>query len=175
MNLKDCIPSIKLTRGKGNRYVGGCWMVAVSLYETGRWDDHPSCVCPIIRGLCILINDGLSSDKVRGEVIGHRLFDPIGTNGSTADMFTRKQMVIKAAREQINPNNLTINNFEDAMYFFGDKVDSRPYSRDAYIIDTLIPLLDQLVAVGNKTPIEPSYDEVMMLKALQLEPQGANV
>jgi len=71
---------IKLVAGKGSPEEGGCWMSALSQYSGESWSDHPDCVCPIIRKLCISINDILPNDESRGRTIGPRLFDVVGTN-----------------------------------------------------------------------------------------------
>jgi hypothetical protein len=76
---------LKLTEGQGSYGEGACWMSAIRYYETlgnqARWSDHPDCVCPIIRALCIRLNDSLTSDEERERVIGPHLFAPIGTAG----------------------------------------------------------------------------------------------
>jgi hypothetical protein len=41
--------------------------------------DHPDCVDPVIRHLCIAINDHLPSDAERDRVIGPHLYAPVGT------------------------------------------------------------------------------------------------
>jgi hypothetical protein len=41
--------------------------------------DHPDCVDPVIRQLCITINDHLPSDAERDRVIGPHLYAPVGT------------------------------------------------------------------------------------------------
>ena len=63
-------------------------MSAIRYYETGcdtaRWSDHPECVSPVVRSLCIALNDRLPSDAERERVIGPHLFTPLGTLGDLA-------------------------------------------------------------------------------------------
>ena len=75
---------VKLTDGVGSPEEGGCWMVAASYYETGEWYDQPACVCPVIRLLCIPLNDWMESDEERERIIGPHLFAPVGTAAGRA-------------------------------------------------------------------------------------------
>lgn len=90
---------MKLTLGQGSPTRGGCWMVAVQRYtENEGWHDHPECVDPSIRALCILINDWLP-DGDRERVIGPHLFAPVGTR--SADLSPRRlRRVVEFAIEQ---------------------------------------------------------------------------
>jgi hypothetical protein len=54
-------------------------MSALSYYAGESWSDHPECVDPVIRQLCIAINDLLPSDAERERVIGPHLYAPVGT------------------------------------------------------------------------------------------------
>lgn len=69
---------IRLVRGAGSPETGACWMSALSHYAGYRWSDQPECVDPIIRTLCVYVNDWLP-DEHRERVIGPHLFAPIGT------------------------------------------------------------------------------------------------
>ncbi len=74
---------MKLVRGAGAPGEGACWMSAVHQYQTElgpHWSDHPECVSPIIRELCIQLNDRCESDEEREGLIGPHLFTPVGTN-----------------------------------------------------------------------------------------------
>ena len=84
---------MKLTNGTGDRTTGGCWMVAAHWYVTNglTWSDQPECVSPVIRPLCIRLNDFLR-DGERERVIGPHLFTPVGTNTGTADDETRRYL-----------------------------------------------------------------------------------
>jgi hypothetical protein len=76
------LPTLRLSKGPGtHRNRRGCWMVALTYYQTdgARWHDMPSCVHPMIRGLCIHINDALHA-RYRGRVIGPYLLEPYGTS-----------------------------------------------------------------------------------------------
>jgi len=73
---------MKLSSGVGNREAPGSWMAAVSVYANETWSDHPSCVPPVIRRLCIKLNNMLPSDAERGRVIGPVLFLPVGADPS---------------------------------------------------------------------------------------------
>lgn len=70
---------IKLVAGAGSPGEGACWMSAIQYYSGGEWSDHPDCVCPLIRQMCICANDCLD-DESRGEIIGPHLLAPVGTN-----------------------------------------------------------------------------------------------
>jgi hypothetical protein len=52
------------------------------------WSDQPQCVSPLIRSLCISLNDSLN-DGDRERVIGPHLFAPVGTNTGLADEIKR--------------------------------------------------------------------------------------
>jgi len=70
---------IRLVSGAGSPTTGACWMSAASYYAGEKWSDHPACVDPVIRRLCIRVNDGLPSDAERERVIGPHLLVPLGT------------------------------------------------------------------------------------------------
>ena len=88
---------MKLTRGKGNPAEGGCWMAVADYYSRGSldWTDQPECVDPIVRRLCIRLNDMLD-DGEREKVIGPHLWAPIGTN-NLALLPERLKMVVRFA------------------------------------------------------------------------------
>lgn len=87
---------ISLTHGEGSPESGGCWMSSLSMYSGEQWGDHPPCVCPVLRHICIAINDALS-DEARGRIIGPRLLDPIGTAGDPEATELRRWILIDAA------------------------------------------------------------------------------
>ena len=98
---------IKLVSGIGSPDTGGCWMAAISVYSGDSWSDHPDCVCPIIRQLCISINDSISSDEARGRIIGPVLLLPVGT--ATDDKSVndaRRWHLIDAAVRRFAPHAL---------------------------------------------------------------------
>jgi len=98
MNPNDyCIPSIKLTASTGSPRKGGGWMAAITVYENSRWSDRPLCVDEPTRQLCMAISECLSTDAVRGEVIGPRLFDPVGTAGDPKATKERTVILVDAA------------------------------------------------------------------------------
>jgi len=70
---------IKLVHGIGDPETGGCWMSAISVYSGSGWSDQPDCVDTVIRNLCVIANDNLLNDKLRGEVILPHLLEPVGT------------------------------------------------------------------------------------------------
>ena len=84
---------MKLTNGIGNPREGGCWMVVASMYSENRWTDHPKCVDPLIRCMCILLNDSISSDERREELIGPHLWAPIGTRQRNLEAKRRNYLV----------------------------------------------------------------------------------
>ena len=77
---------MKLVKGKGAPGVGACYMSAINYYVTNgeTWSDQPECVSPVIRSLCIQLNDMCESDEERERLIGPHLFDPVGTAGDEA-------------------------------------------------------------------------------------------
>lgn len=90
---------MKLIKGAGS--LGrreGCWMSAVSVYTEEGWSDHPQCVDPLIRTLCIKLNDGLSSDAVRERVIFPHLFAPVGTADKSLVDQRRSLVVVATVR-----------------------------------------------------------------------------
>ncbi|HSG61654.1 MAG TPA: hypothetical protein VLA24_09495 [Pseudomonadales bacterium] len=230
---------IKLVLGQGDPKTGGCWMTAVSAYAGLEWNDHPECVCCVIRGVCIgCINDVLGSDVSRGDVIGPRLFDPIGTRGDIEITKQRylilanwaKNVFLPYACRMLNNDNLaerfealheiTFDNMLEvikmlprfdasdpplnvemqshiwmgfanglcrvAMYSLHDRctfeyilADAATYiagtvyalvthmdwnaeQREQFVLKYTIPLFDELIAVGNKTPIELSPNAVAL-------------
>ena len=191
-----CIPSIKLTSGLGSPETGGCWMTAISVYEESSWSDQPECVDKPIRQLCIKINDLLSSDKVRGEIIGPRLFDPIGTSGNPEFTKKRIEILVDAAVNIWEPmaNRYAAGYFVHAAATAAAgayAADAAAYAavdagaagavdvavacaaagaaaKDKFVIEHILPVLDEMLAVGNRTIIEPSFDERKMKMALQL-------
>lgn len=74
---------LKLVKGTGSPTTGACWMSALSYYAGYEWSDHPECVDPVIRQLCITLNDALP-DETREAVIGPHMMAPIGTNRGSA-------------------------------------------------------------------------------------------
>ena len=76
---------MKLVSGSGSETTGACWMSAINWYvKSGSkgftWSDHPDCVDPVIRALCISLNDSCGSDAEREKLIGPHLFAPVGTH-----------------------------------------------------------------------------------------------
>ena len=89
---------IRLVHGEGDPETGGCWMSALSLYSGAEWSDHPECVCPVIRRLCIQINDMLPSDETRGRVIQPHILEPVGTRNPEVEEERLWHLVDAAAR-----------------------------------------------------------------------------
>lgn len=77
---------MKLVSGSGSEQTGACWMSALHWYtrRDRTWSDHPDCVSPVIRELCIRLND-MCIDGEREELIGKHLFASVGTNTGEAD------------------------------------------------------------------------------------------
>lgn len=100
---------IKLTSGVGSPDTGGCWMAALTVYTGNTWSDHPDCVCPIIRQLCIKINDAISSDAKRGELLAGILLEPVGTEtGDRAIIEQRRWHLTDAAVRRFTPYALRL-------------------------------------------------------------------
>ena len=82
---------MKLVKGQGSESTGACWMSAVHYYvrkDDKSWSDHPNCVSPIVRELCIQLNDWCE-DGERESLIGPHIFAPVGTNTCEADEIRR--------------------------------------------------------------------------------------
>jgi hypothetical protein len=74
---------MKLVSGAGSEKTGACWMSALNWYvnvgkKDFRWTDKTECVDPVIRSLCIWLNDKCE-DGEREALIGPHLFQPVGT------------------------------------------------------------------------------------------------
>lgn len=79
---------------------GACWMSALNYYtkfgeKDFTWSDHPECVDPVIRALCIWLNDNLE-DGERERLIVPHLFAPVGTKRSK--LLTEKRAFLVADR-----------------------------------------------------------------------------
>jgi hypothetical protein len=61
------------------------------------WTDQPECVSPVVRYLCIRLNDTLGSDAEREEVIGPHLFAPVGTRTNEDDEKRRLALCVDRA------------------------------------------------------------------------------
>ena len=75
-------------------------MSAIAWY-TGqeKWTDKAECVDPMIRTLCIRVNDWLSSDAERERIIGPILFAPMGTKDDSLRI-PRLERIVGFAMEQ---------------------------------------------------------------------------
>ena len=105
---------LKLTYGVGHPETGGCWMAALSVYSGVSWSDHPPCVCPIIRVLCISLNDKLSSDEARGRIIGPHILAPVGTaTTDPAVVEARRWHLVDAAVRRFAPHALRLAGLAD--------------------------------------------------------------
>lgn len=63
--------SFKLTKGASNYpEYGACIMQAIDWLEYGRFSDRPHCVSPVIRDICVIINDVLS-EEARQKLINY--------------------------------------------------------------------------------------------------------
>ena len=95
---------LKLVRGKGSPETGGCWMSALSKYSNESWSDHPDCVCPVIRELCVSVNDMLPDDASRGRVIGPHILEPVGTRTDDKSVIEKRRwLLVDAAVRQFAP------------------------------------------------------------------------
>ena len=83
---------MKLVKGEGSRETGACWMSAIAWYAGQEtWTDKAECVDPLIRGLCIWLNDRLPSDEERELVIGPHIMAPMGTRTDDPDVLQRRR------------------------------------------------------------------------------------
>ncbi len=73
-------------------------MVAASMYAGEGWHDHPKCVPPTIRYLCVGLNDMLP-DGEREKVIGPHLFTVLGRDSSAEAEKKRAMMIADWAVE----------------------------------------------------------------------------
>lgn len=84
---------MKLVRGEGSPETGACWMSAISWYAGEKnWNDTPECVCPLLRDLCVNLNDRLQTDEEREQVIGPIMFSVVGTNNAEDTAARRRAM-----------------------------------------------------------------------------------
>jgi hypothetical protein len=97
---------MKLASGAGSETTGACWMSAIHWYTRGgkrTWTDQPDCVSPIVRDLCIALNDRLANDAERERVIGPHIFQPVGTNTTNEDEGKRWALVADRAARRFLP------------------------------------------------------------------------
>jgi hypothetical protein len=89
---------MKLVKGKGSKKTGACWMSAIAWYEgNSEWTDAPDCVCPIIRGLAIKVNDTIDSNEEREHLISPIMFSVVGTANPDLVLPRRQKVVAFAA------------------------------------------------------------------------------
>ena len=72
--------TIKLCYGIGTEGDSHCVMAATSIVAGEPFTDRPECVCSVITGLLIEIND-MCDDSYREELLGHLPWLIIGTRG----------------------------------------------------------------------------------------------
>jgi hypothetical protein len=120
-DLKEfCIPSIRLTHGKGQPGKAACWMSAISVLLGKGWTDrNHECVEPAINSYCIFFNDyfgeGKAADEVRSQVILPILYEPMATRGDDETDRRRKFIWLDAAYRRWLPESLELlANCEDA-------------------------------------------------------------
>ena len=83
---------MKLVKGEGSRETGACWMSAIAWYAGQEtWTDKAECVDPLIRSLCVWLNDLLPSDEERERVIGPHIMAPMGTRTDDPDVTRRRR------------------------------------------------------------------------------------
>ena len=148
--------SIKLIEGgsSGPEH-GACWMQAVSFYAGEKWSDHPKCVCPVIRRICIIINDGCTDDY-RGEIVGPRLFDPIGTK---VDFKTSKKRVLRLCEIAFaDDEKHGIRSWTDIEIVAGAALSKLVGTRS--FVQVLLNALDELMSIGDKRPVEKNCDDL---------------
>ena len=97
---------MKLVKGAGSEKGGACWMSALHYYtrEDRSWSDAApwACVSPVIRALCIRLND-MCDDGERESLIGPHLFEPLGTATGIEDERRRAFMVADTAIHAFAP------------------------------------------------------------------------
>ena len=101
---------MKLVQGSGSVEDGACWMSALAWYAgQEKWTDNAECVDPMIRHLCIAVNDRLYSDEDRERVIGPIIFAPMGTR-ETNLVIPRLERIVGFAmgRAGINTNRTSV-------------------------------------------------------------------
>ncbi len=83
----------RLVKGEGAPGKGACWMSALNhMSGNERWTGKAECVDPVIRELCIRVNDSLPSDADRERVIAPILMEPYGTNQGIE--WTNRRLVV---------------------------------------------------------------------------------
>jgi len=90
---------MRLVQGMGSPEKGACWMSAIAWYAGEQsWTDAPECVCPVLRGLCVWVNDALASDADRERVIAPVMFMVVGSNQPEATK-RRLRFVVRWAQQ----------------------------------------------------------------------------
>lgn len=98
--------NFKLIRGEGSPKNGACWMSMLNALVQpdfkATWTDQPECVSPVVRNLCIFLNDFLRDDE-RERVIGPHLFAPVGTAIGDSDEQRRGWLCMDYAVRRVAP------------------------------------------------------------------------
>ena len=160
---------IQLVAGLGAPSFGGCWMSALSKYAGECWTDHPDCVDPLIRPLCISANDILLTDSDRGEVIGPVLLEPVGTRcyavrDKRVEILKRATRQIREhvicphaegwARAVVDGSNHDVVARSVARVVFYAAKSLPDEDRKAFVKNKVIPIILELCAVWNSAPKE---------------------
>jgi len=92
---------MKLVKGKGSKETGACWMSAIAWYAGQEtWTDYAECVDPMIRTLCVTVNDR-AADHERERLIGPHLMTPMGTRTDDPSIIQRRlERIVGFAFEQ---------------------------------------------------------------------------
>ena len=105
---------MKLIAGKGSPKTGACWMSAIAWYAGYKWTDQPECVDPVIRALCIALNDRLPDNATRERVIGPHLMTPLGTNQGNELSIARAFVCADRAVRVFAPKALVVAGLQSA-------------------------------------------------------------
>ena len=136
---------MKLVSGKGSEKTGACWMSAIHWYTRGgkrSWSDQPDCVSPIIRDLCIALNDRLESDVERERIIGPHIFDPVGTSTGNEDEGKRWALCVDRAVHLFTP--FWLRKTKDARCIsIAESLEKLPAVTDQASAKAALPLLDK--------------------------------
>jgi hypothetical protein len=123
--------SYTFSSGEGTKGVSGCWMTYGNALLHEEWGDVPCCVDPLIRHMCMAINDSLSNDR-RTEIIDKfGTWLPFNTKGTIEDSKAR----IRRAITFIHRESKELNKKVDAFCPFMESVNNAVCQATLRLID----------------------------------------
>ena len=168
---------MRLIGGVGSPTRGACWMSAIFYYTeynpnayTPTWHDHPACVSPVVRQLCITLNDWCPSIKERERMIGPHLFAPLGTKyeDDTKRVKVLEEELVRLDRERFGAVR-KIESYTDlyettqlAKYYWKDIRRQGPAGRE-----WLLGVILKLCAIGTPQEVTPRCTKEELFERLE--------